>query len=110
MKQLHPTRLAQGPIAHRYFWEGGQARFPALSYSPGSTYSRWGSYQALAVASQGVRHRPAAVAVLEPHENHECRSGLAVNGLYHRDKASVQRALLRSTKCADNAGRPVDPL
>ena len=27
MKQLHPMRLTQGPIAHRYFWEGGQARF-----------------------------------------------------------------------------------
>jgi len=36
-KQLYPTRLTQGPIAHRYFWEGGQARFPALSFSPHST-------------------------------------------------------------------------
>ena len=34
----------------------------------------------------------------------------AVNGLYIRDKASVQRAPLRSAECADNAGCPVDPL
>jgi len=110
MKQLHPTRLTQGPTAHRYFWEGGQARFPALFFSPHSTCSRWGSYQALAVASQGVRRRPAEITILEPHENHEWRSGLAVNGLYHQDKASVQRAPLRSAKCADTAGRPSDPL
>ena len=62
------------------------------------------------MAIQGVRRWPAAVAVLEPHENHEWGSGLAVNGLYHRDKESVQRAALHSAKCADNAGRPVDPL
>ena len=89
---------------------GGQTRFSALSFSPHSTFSRWGSYQALAVDSQGVRLRPAALPSLEPHENDEWRSGLAVNGLYHRDKASVQKALLRSAKCADNAGRPADPL
>ena len=52
------------------------------------------------VASQGVRRRPATTAILEPHENHEWRSGLAVNGLHHRDKASVQRAPLHSAKCA----------
>ena len=108
--QLHPTHLTQGPIAHCYFWEGRQARFPVLSFSPHSTFSWWGSYQAITVASQGVRHQPAAVAILEPHENHEWRSGLAVNGLYHRDKASIQRAPLCSAKCADNAGRPGDPL
>jgi len=62
------------------------------------------------VASQGVRRRPAMIAVLEPHKNHEWRSGLAVNGLYRRDKASIQRAPLRCAKCADNAGRPGDPL
>jgi len=33
-KQLHPTRLTQGSVTHRCFWEGGQARFPALSSSP----------------------------------------------------------------------------
>jgi len=110
MKQLHPTLMTQGPIAHRYFWEGGQASLPALSFSPHSTYSRWGSFQALAVASQGFRRRPAAIAVLEPHENHKWRSGLAVNELYNRDKTSVQRTPLRSAKCADNAGRPGDPL
>jgi len=102
--------MTQGPIAHCYFWEGGQARFTALSFSPHSTYSPWGSYQALTVASQRVQHRPATRAILEPHENHERRSGLAVNGLYHRDKASVHRAPLHSAKCADNAGHPVDPL
>jgi len=62
------------------------------------------------VASQGVRLRPAAIAILEPHENHEWKSGVAVNGLYHRDKASIQKAPLRSAKCADTAGRPGDPL
>ena len=62
------------------------------------------------MAILAVRCRPAAITILEPHENHECRSGLVVNGLYHRDKASVQRAPLRSAKCADTAGRPDDPL
>ena len=41
-KHLHPMCLTQGSIAHCYFWEGGQARFPALSFSPHSTYSWWG--------------------------------------------------------------------
>jgi len=63
----------------------------------------------LMVASQGVRRRPAARAILEPHENHEW-IGLAVNGSYLRDKASVQRAPLHSAKCADTASRPGDPL
>jgi hypothetical protein len=40
-KQLHPIRLTQGSIAHRYFWEGGQVRFPALSSLPHSKYFRW---------------------------------------------------------------------
>ena len=62
------------------------------------------------MASQEVRCRPAAIAIIEPHENHEWRSGLAVNGLYHRDKVSRQRAPLHSAKCADNAGCPGDPL
>ena len=62
------------------------------------------------MASQGVRRRTAAIAILEPKENHERRSGLAVNGLYLPDKASVQRAPLRSAKCAVTAGRPGDPL
>jgi len=62
------------------------------------------------VASQGVRCHPAVIAILEPQKNHEWRSGLVVNGLYHSDKASVQRAPLRSAKCADTAGRPGDPL
>ena len=52
MKQLHPTRLTQQSIAHRYFWEGGRARFSALSSLPQSTYSQWGLYEALTVASQ----------------------------------------------------------
>ena len=102
--------LTQGSIAHRYFWEGGQARFPALSSSPHSTYSRWGSYQALTVASQRVRLQPAATAILEPHENHEWKSGLAGNGLYHRDKASIHRAPLCSPKCAYTEGHPDDLL
>jgi len=106
MKQLHPTRL----IAHHYFWEGGQARFLALSSSPHFTYSRWGSYEAHAAASQWVRRRPAAIAILEPNENHELRSGLAGNGLYHRDKAFVQRAALHSAKCASTEGCPDDIL
>jgi len=64
----------------------------------------------LTVASQGVLHRPAAIAILEPHNNHEWRSGLAVNELYLRVKVSIQKAPLRSAKCADNAGHPGDPL
>jgi len=62
------------------------------------------------VASQGVRRRPAAIAILEPHDNHEWRIGLAVNGLYLRDKVSIQKAPLGSAKCADIAGRPGDSL
>ena len=69
-----------------------------------------GFFQALSVARQGFRQRPAAKAIIEPHENHECRSGLVVNGLYLRYKASVHRAPLRSAKCADTEGRPGDPL
>jgi len=68
----------------------------------------WGSYEALVVASQRFRRRPAAIAILVPHEYRECRSGLAVNGLYHWDEASVKRAPLRSAKCADTAGRLYD--
>jgi hypothetical protein len=105
MKQLHPKRLTQGPIAHLYLWEGGQSRFPALSFSPHSTYSRWGSYQALGVAGQGVRRQPATIAILEPHDNHEWRSGLVVNALYHLDRASVYRVPFCSAKCADTACR-----
>ena len=59
---------------------------------------------------QSVRLRHAAIAILEPHENYEWRSGLAVNGLYNQDRASIQRAPLRSAKCANIAGRPGDPL
>jgi len=33
-----------------------------------------------------------------------------LNGLYHQDKASIQKAPLRSAKCADTAGHPGDPL
>jgi hypothetical protein len=49
------------------------------------------------------------ITILE-HKNYEWRSGLAVNGLYHRDKASVQRAWRHSAKCADTAGHPGDHL
>jgi len=55
------------------------------------------------VASQGVRRRSAAIAILEPHNSHEWRTGLAVNGSYFRDKVSIQKAPLRSAKCADNS-------
>ena len=109
-KQLHLTCLTQGSIAHCYFWEGGQARFPVMSSSPHTAYSQWGLYQVLAAASQWVRRQPAAIAILEPHENHEWRSGLAGNGLYHQNKAFVQRAALRSAKCADSEGCPGDRL
>ena len=57
-----------------------------------------------------VRRRPAAITILEPHESHEWRSGLAVNGSYLRHKASVQRAPLRSEECADTVGCPGGPL
>ena len=104
-KQLYPTLLTQGSITHRCFWEGGQARCPALSSTPHFTYSRWGSYQALATASQWVRRRPAAIAILEPR-GESWRSGLARNVLYQRDKAFVQRAALHSEKCAYIKGCP----
>jgi len=48
------------------------------------------------------------IAILEPHENPEWRRDLAVNGIYHRYKASVQRVPLLSAKCVDNAGPPGD--
>ena len=62
------------------------------------------------MASQGVQCRPAVIVILELYENHEWRSGLAVNGLYLQDKASLQKAPVRSAKCADTACRPGDPL
>ena len=94
-------------MANSYFWDGGQATLRALSFSPHSTISRCGSHQALAVASHGVRRQPATKAIIEPHENRRWSGRLAVNG-YHPDKTPVQRAPLRSAKCADNAGRPGD--
>ena len=110
MKQLHPTCLTQQSITHCFFWEGGQARFPALSSSPQSTYSQWGSYQALTVASQRVQHQHTTIAILEPHENHEWKNSLVGNGLYHRDKAFIPRAPLGSVKCAYTEGHPNDLL
>ena len=65
--------------------------FPALSFSLHSSFSRWGTYQTLVVASQGVPLRPAALSSLETQENHEGRGGLAVNLLYHLDKASLPK-------------------
>jgi len=56
-----------------------------------------------------VRRRPAATAILEPHDNHGVVALLEI-GLYHRDKAFVQRAPLRSAKCVDTVGRPGDLL
>jgi hypothetical protein len=50
------------------------------------------------------------VTTIEPHENPEWRSGLAENGLYHRDRTFEQTAPLRSAICADNAGHPGDCL
>ena len=100
-KQLHSTRLTQWSLAHRYFWEGGRARFPALSSSPHSTYSRWGLNQVIAAATQWVRRRPVAITIFEAHENHEWRMGLPGNWLYHRDKTFVQRAALHSAERAD---------
>ena len=46
----------------------GQATFRALSFSLHPTYSWWGSYQALNVASQGLRRRRGAIAILERHD------------------------------------------
>ena len=110
MKQLHSMRLTQGSIAHHYFWEGGQARFLALSSSPNSTYSRWGSYQVLVVVSQWVWHRPAVIAILEPYKNHDWSGSLAGTGLYHWDKAFLQRAPSHFTKCTYTEGLTVDLL
>jgi hypothetical protein len=83
MNQLHPKRLTQGSIEHLYFLKGGQARLLIWFLSSHSTHSRWGSYQALMVASQWVWHWPAAIAILEQHENREWRSGLVGTGLLH---------------------------
>jgi len=33
-KQLHPTHLTQGPIAHRYFWGGGGEDRPGFLHCP----------------------------------------------------------------------------
>ena len=60
----------------------------------------------LMVASQCVQHRPAVTAIFELHENHEWRSGLAGNGLYHWDDSSLHRAPLHSAKCAYIVGHP----
>jgi hypothetical protein len=48
---------------------------------------------------------PAAIAILEPHENCEWRSGLVGTGLLHQDKAFLQTAPLCILKCAYNEGR-----
>lgn len=96
--------------AHHYFWDGGQARFHALSSSRHSTYSRWDSYQALMVASQWVRCRPAARSILEPHDSREWRSGLVETGFFLWDKAFFQRAPLCFAKCACTGSHPGDTL
>jgi len=109
-KQLHPKCLTWESIPHPYFWDGGQARFHALSSSHHSTYSRWGSYQALVVASQWVRCRPAARSIFEPHDNHEWRSGLVETGLFLWVKAFLHMAPLRFAKCACTGSHPGDTL
>jgi hypothetical protein len=48
------------------------------------------------------------IAILEPHENHEWRSGVAGNGLYDQDKAFIQMAQLHFVKCAYMEGCPGD--
>jgi hypothetical protein len=107
-KQLYPTHLKQESIAHRYFWEGGQARFPAMFSSPHSHIL------------DGVHIRRSRrpvnefdvglqTAILE-HENYNGRGCLAGNGLYLRDIAFVQRAALHSAKCADTEGCADDVL
>jgi len=58
-----------------------------------------GTYQGLAVASQGVRMRPAAISIIEPHENHKWRSDLAVNNFrrghpYRRHRYVLQNVLI----------------
>jgi len=109
-KQLHPTRLTQGSIIHHYFREGGQATFPALCSSLHFTYSRLGSYQALAVAGQGFE----VGLQRQPFLNHTriMNGGVTLqeNGLFHRDRAFVQRAPLRSAKCVHTEDRPGDLL
>jgi hypothetical protein len=99
MEQLHPKHLAQGSKGHLCFSDGGQARFIAWFFSPYSTYSWWGSYQALMVASQWVRYWLASIAILEQYENHEWRSTV-VTGLLHWDKVLLQMEPLHVLRCA----------
>jgi hypothetical protein len=82
------------------FLGGRSGQVSWMVFSPHSTYSRWSSYQALVVASQWVRHRPAAIAILEQHENREWRSDLVGTGLLHRVKALLQMTPLRVLRCA----------
>jgi hypothetical protein len=60
---------ASGTSDHKAF--SPRARFLAWFSSSHSTYSRLDSYQALVVASQRVRHRPATIAALEPRDNRD---------------------------------------
>jgi hypothetical protein len=94
MKQLHHNRLTQGSKEHIWFSGRGQARFPAWFFHIIHVFS-----MGLVVASQWVRHRSAAIAILEQHENREWRNGLVGTGLLHRDKELLQITPLRVLRC-----------
>jgi hypothetical protein len=44
------------------------------------------------------------IALLEPHDNHEWRSGLIRTELPHWDKAVLQKVPLHSSRCANIEG------
>jgi len=71
-KQLHPMRLTQGPIAYRYFWKGGQARFPVLPFSPHSTQSHWGSLLWQFLSCRGI-WPPLTSGLMEDRETPRMR-------------------------------------
>ena len=57
-----------GPVSITSSRHREEARIHAWLPSAHSKYSRWGSCEVTVVASQGVRHQPAAVTILEPLE------------------------------------------
>jgi hypothetical protein len=74
VRQLCLKCMTQGSREHICFLNEDQSRFSAHSSSP-HIACQWCSYQTFVVASQQVGHWPITVAILEPHENHEWRSG-----------------------------------
>ena len=101
MKQLHPMRQTQGSIAHCYFWEGEDARSPVLSFSPHSTYSRWGSLLWQYLSCRGIR--PPLNSGLMTY----CHSQVSFQPQMHKYGESETTQIMMATVCHVTAERQV---